>query len=604
MFYNKNDSDGEYAMKKEYEDFLLSEYGNSRIEPTKISLDDYDFIVPYSYANPLGNYDAFEKDLFGKYIQNQTKELKKYADNGYRKIPTLRFQDIRIVCPYRLRNLSLDEAKHKVAAEINTRYNKAIRLTMALNEIYPNNKLFVNVDADNVKKLSEQYNNYLLHEFEDKALVSAAKMNQFVKQKLSLLRGAFKHLSAPIFQSMNKHYIKHLTKFKAFWNRNSSKLTVALGATTLAGALTLIAYKNSKGNSTKERENSVQIDTSKNISQTKGNTDPKNTTSTLKGFDALDKNVQEFLKNKGLGKEKLNAVQKHNLNVFIKTQKDFKLFVAFAENFYASAIDDNKGFATLGYGCTNYLNEKGEPLEKCGNGGKMSAFVQMGQTITKSQAMEQVERVSNFSILPKILESVKVKLDENKMFVTKNFAYVANKQFESSKFVEALNNRRSNKYLSQCLALWNVDAGIPKRFFMLHLVLNNHLTPKDFIKFRPVSCYNLTLDQCLVCRKNPDGSTKTKKLPVVTTEVKKGRLQKITRYQTRPDYVMQNGMPQFTDDPKLITLYINSMRAKPNEKCVANIVPASIIPEYNVRKGKKQDYLALSFQQKRNNRES
>ena len=405
---------------------------------------------------------------------------------------------------------------------------------------------------------------------------------------------------------MNKQYIKNLAKFKAFWERNSTKLAIAIGATTLASALTFGTYKHSKENLAKEKENPVQIDSTKKTSRSEGNTDKNNNkNSTPVGFDALNKNVQEFLESKGLGKEQLNDVQRHNLNVFIKTQKDFKLFVAFAENFYASAIDDKKGFATLGYGCTNYLDEKGQPLEKRGNSGKISAFVQMGQSITKIQAMEQVERVANFCILPKILEAVKVKLDENKMFVTKNFAYVANKQFESSKFVEALNNHKSNKYLSQCLAIWNVDAGIPKRFFMLHLVLNNHLTPKEFINFRPVSCYNLTLDQCLVCKRNPDGSTKMKKIPVVTTEIKKGRRQKITRYQTRPDYLMKNGMPQFTNDPKLINLSINMMRAKSNERCVANIVPASIIPNYfNMRKNKKQDYLAAAFKQKYNDRES
>lgn len=593
-------------MKKEYEDFLLSEYGNSRVKPTKISLENYDFIVPYSYANPLGNYEAFEKALFSKYLQKQTEEIKKYTENGYNKIPTLRFQDICIVRPYRLINLSVDEAKQKIADEINKRYNKAIRLTIALNNAYPDKKLYVKVDSDNVKKLSAQYNSYFHDEFEDKALASAAKMNQLAKQKISLLHGAFKRLSAPIFQSMNKQYIKNLAKFKAFWERNSTKLTIAIGATTLASALTFGTYKHSKENSAKEKENPVQIDSTKKTSRSEGNTDKNNNKNSAPvGFDALNKNVQEFLESKGLGKEQLNDVQRHNLNVFIKTQKDFKLFVAFAENFYASAIDDKKGFATLGYGCTNYLDEKGQPLEKRGNSGKISAFVQMGQSITKIQAMEQVERVSNFSILPKILEAVKVKLDENKMFVTKNFAYVANKQFESSKFVEALNNHKSNKYLSQCLAIWNVDAGIPKRFFMLHLVLNNHLTPKEFINFRPVSCYNLTLDQCLVCKRNPDGSTKMKKIPVVTTEIKKGRRQKITRYQTRPDYLMKNGMPQFTNDPKLINLSINMMRAKSNEQCVANIVPASIIPNYfNMRKNKKQDYLAAVFKQKYNDRES
>ena len=40
-------------MKKEYENFLLNEYGNSRLEAVKKSLGPYDFIVPYAHANDI-----------------------------------------------------------------------------------------------------------------------------------------------------------------------------------------------------------------------------------------------------------------------------------------------------------------------------------------------------------------------------------------------------------------------------------------------------------------------------------------------------------------------------------------------------------------------
>ena len=64
-------------------------------------------------------------------------------------------------------------------------------------------------------------------------------------------------------------------------------------------------------------------------------------------------------------------------------------------------------------------------------------------------------------------------------------------------------------------------------------------------------------------------------------------------------------MYHFLINQKLINLSINMMRAKSNERCVANIVPASIIPDYyNMRKNKKQDYLAAVFKQKYNDRES
>ena len=132
-------------MKKEYENFLLNEYGNSRLEAVKISLGLYDFIVPYAYANPMGNYDEFEKALFSKYLQQQANEIKKYSENGYRKIPTLRFKDTFLVCPYRLRRLDSREAMMKIADEIYKRYTKAIRLTMALNKAFPDKPHYVKV---------------------------------------------------------------------------------------------------------------------------------------------------------------------------------------------------------------------------------------------------------------------------------------------------------------------------------------------------------------------------------------------------------------------------------------------------------------------------
>lgn len=592
-------------MKKEYENFLLNEYGNSRLEAVKTSLGPYDFIVPYAYANPMGNYDEFEKALFSKYLQQQADEIKKYSENGYRKIPTLRFKDTILVCPYRLRRLDSREAMMKIADEIYKRYTKAIRLTMALNKAFPDKPHYVKVDSENVKKLGQEYNDYQLQNLQDEVLVSATKMERIVEQKNSKISGAIKNLSQPILKAMGQKYMRHLEQIKRIWNKNRNKIQVAFGATTLAALLTMGAYKPAAEKDKKEFITEAGISPTKilnSVPQTILNYSNKKQ-KTVKGFDLLDKNVKEFLTECGLGKDQLNDVQRHNLDVFIKTLPDFKLFVAFAENFHGTAVDDNKGFITLGYGCTNYLDEKGQPLEKRGTTGKVSAFVHVGQSVTKEQGMEQVERVSYFCMLPKILEAVKVKLNEKKMFVTQSFAYVANKQFEDSRFVEALNSGKSNKYLSQCLAIWNIDAGIPKRFFMLNLVLKDKLNPKEIVNFKPVSCYNLTLDQCLVCKKNPDGSTKMKKVPVTTTEIIKGRKRKVKRYKARPDYVMKNGMPQFNDDPQLTAQALDMMKAEQDEKCVADILPSYLTPVF-LNKKNKQTYFAVSVKQNKNGRES
>ena len=170
-------------MKQEYEDYLLQEYNNSRLSPVKISVCKYDFIVPYAYANPMGNYEAFEEALFSKYLNAQSQEIAKYSDNGYRKVPTLTFKDRVIVTPYRLRNMQKQEAQLKIADEIYKHYNKAIRLTMALNKNKPEQKRYVKVDCGSVKSLDAEYNEYLLQKYQDKTMASAAKLEDMVKQK-------------------------------------------------------------------------------------------------------------------------------------------------------------------------------------------------------------------------------------------------------------------------------------------------------------------------------------------------------------------------------------------------------------------------------------
>lgn len=575
-------------MKKEYEDFLLSEYKNSNFEPFKISLGKYDFFVPVAYATGNYDYSAFEQALFSQYLKNQATEIAKYSKDGVRKIPTLRFKDMIIVKPYSLRNLQDDEAKLKVVENIYARYKKAVRLTMLLNNANPDNSLKIRVDTDNMKRLNKAYNQYLAQKFKDKALVSAAKMSDFTKQGGTILYNTFKVLTAPVFKNMSDKYLKRLEHIKKIFEKNHKRIGAVLGAATLCAFLSLSVYK--CANPKKERKSDIieagiaPDKTLKNISDAvihykhaakKDNTSKakQNTATKTIGFETLDENVQEALTAQGLGKDQLNDVQKHNLAAFINTQQDFRTFVAFAENFHSTTYDDNKGFLTIGYGCTNYLDEKGNPLEKCGIRGKMSAFVQKGQYITQRQAMQQVDRASYFYLLPKILKNVKVKLNNTKMFVTKNFAFVANNEFGDSEFVKALNENKPNNHLSRCLALWKVDAGISKRFFVLHMILNNYITADEIKTFKPAGCYNLQIDQCLVCHKNPDGSTKMKKTPVVTTEIKNGKKKKIRRFKNRPVYKIQNGMPQFYCKQQAIDEAVALMKAEPDEKCVAQIVP-------------------------------
>lgn len=591
-------------MKKEYEDFLLEEYGKSRILPTKISIGQYDFLVPYAYANPVDN-TAFEKALFHKYQQAQTAEMKKYKEKGYTKIPMLHFTDTVIVMPYRLRTLSPEEAKNKIADEIYKRYNKAVRLAMALKQACPKESYPVKVDEASVKELDAAYNKYLQDTFQDKALVAAVKMNRLSRKNFSTAGHTFSFLSVPLFRMMNKQYLKQLNRLKSILQKNHDKLTAFLGTTSLAGALTFGVYKICQQKTPEKIENTLEIlatpsciadiinDTATKIEAFSSRKGVKTTIDA----SALNNNVKNFLKERGFNK--LNSVQAHNLDMYLKTRELSNNFIAFAEDFHSEVYDDKKGFLTIGYGCTNYLDEHGNPWEKVGKTGKKSAFVQEGQTTTKMQAMNQVNYVSDFTILPKILDLVKVKLDEKQMIVTKNFAFITNTQFEETKYLQALNDKRSNEYLSQCMALWKVDAGLPKRIYVLHLILTGKLDAGEIQKFKPASCYSLSLDQCLACYKNPDGTTKMKDVKVVTTEIIKGRKKKVVRIKTRPVYKMKNGLPYFISTPQNIQTCINMMKAQPHEPCVAQIVPPSNLRQnIYVQTAANRELLSMYRQQK------
>lgn len=568
-------------MKKEYEDFLVKEYKNSRIAPTKISIGKYDLLVPYAYANPMGDNRALENALFDKYIEARLSESQKYMAAGYKKIPVLRFQDIKIVKPFRLREKTDNEAQNLVIEAIVKRYNKAVKLTMALQEAYPDKNYAVRVDSDSVRQMSKQYNQYLKETVKDEVVASAVKVGKRLQENGSLLYGTFKRVSLPVLQKMGQQYLKQLAALKRIYAKKRGIINKTLGMTALAGVLTLgtyrqqqvaqVAEEKDKTEFVKNQESMLQYFIS-HIKNAGKNNEQKKTQSN--SVMKLDKNVQEFLAQQGL--DTLDEVQQHNLNLFIKTRYARNMLIAFAENFEDKTYDDKKGFLTIGYGCTNYLDEKGRPWEKYSSvSRKKSAFVQAGQKTTKAEATIQVDRHCNFITLPKLLKLIKVKLTEEQMIVTNDFAYVTNDKFAETQYLQALNEKKPNSYLSQCMALWNNDAGLPKRLFVSHLILNGYLRPANLKTFKPSSCYNLTLDECYDCKKNPDGSTKMVKLPVTTREIVRGKLRKVVRRQVRPDYKIKNGLPSFSTDKENIKTCIASMQAKDGELCVAHIVPSS-----------------------------
>lgn len=565
-------------MKENKEKFLLSEYGNSRIQPYSYSFGQYDIIVPKEYASPMETFDSLEKALFDKYLgENAIKEREKYAKIGM-KAPRLRTGDLFLIKPFRMRDLSDEEALKKVTAEAFRRYKKAVSLAIKLRNAEPDREHPVKVGTADVKSMNTAYNKILLKKFGNNTCVAAAKISNAAQKQGRFLRGTFAQLSAPLLKAMARKYNRQLSQLQKFYkeHRTAVKATggIALGALLAAGT----AHKNNS-----EKDFFTPNFELLSRMQEPIDTMPESMESLQTGsVERLNPNVVEYLKENGL--DKLNDVQKHNLDMYLQTRNAGNLFIAFAENFHEEAYDDGKGFMTIGYGCTSYLDEKGRPWKKSVQHGKRTALVVKGQRTTMTEAMEQVNRYSDFVILPKILNNVKVKLNDNQMIATKNFAYVSGNGFQDSKYLEALNKNKSNTYLGKCLTLWCKDAGVPKRLFFCYLVLIDRLQAKDIAELKPGGCYAVELDDVLVCYKNPDGSTKMTKEKVVTTERRRNRRTgkyasvKVKHIRLRPMKKKdREGMAFFISNSEDINKCIALASPTGDEKKVADIVPKSTL---------------------------
>jgi len=549
------------------EKFLLSEYGNSRIQPYSYSFGKYDIIVPFAYASPFQTFDDLEKKLFDKYLgEKALAERKKYAKLGM-KAPKLRSGNLLLIKPFELRNLSDAEALEKITAEAFRRYNKAISLSIKLHNIEPDKDHPVKVGTNDVKKMNAAYNKILLEKLNDKIFVAAAKTVNIVKKQGRFLRKTFARLSAPVLKAMDQKYNKQLSMLKKFYQNNRTAVKTAgiatLGTFLFAG----ITHKDDK-----EKFNTPSFEWLKGIKE------PVDEQWESQGKTyTLSKYVVQYLDSLGLGLDKLNPVQKHNLELYLATREERDVLIAFAEDFHPVGIDDQKGYGTNGYGSTFKIDEKT---------GNITRRIQVGEKTTKEKGMKAVDANSDFHFLPHLLTDITVDLseDENgdkKMVVLNNFSHLTGPDIGSTSFCKALNEKRPINELCQHLARWNVDAGVPKRMFFLKLYLEGKISVKDILSLKPAGCYNVNLEDIMLCYKNRDGSTKMEKKKVVTTELRKdrkGRQRKVKRtsIRVRPKYKIIGGMPCFTQDNNVIAQSIAAAKPEENEKTVADILPAEM----------------------------
>lgn len=565
-------------MDANQERFLINEYGNSRIQPYSYSFGQYDIIVPFAYASPFESFDALEKKLFDKYLPSGgkkfCKECEKYAKLGL-SIPKLRMANLLLIKPFRMRDLSDAEALKRVTAEAYKRYLKAVDLALKLHNADPLQNHQVKIGTDDVKKLSVQYEKLLLDKFGDKVLVSAAKVGSYAGKKGKFLKESVNNLSAEKFADMTKKYIKKLSRLKAFYEKNKSAAKIALPITLSA----FLVLGSSLHGRLEQRDDLKFLSFAQTVPQ-------KNNVESY----SLSKYVAQHLDSLGLGMDKLNAVQKHNLDIYLKTHEERDIFIAFAEDFQPVGIDDQKGYGTNGYGSTFKIDEKT---------GNIVRRIKIGEKTTKEKGIANVDNNSDFHFLPHLLTDVKVKLNERQMVVLNNFAHLTGPNIGATSFCEALNQKRPLNELCQHLARWNVDPGVPKRMFFLDLYLRGRINMEDILGFKPAGCYNNQLYDVLVCNTKADGSAKMEAKRVTTTELCRGRKVKKMRIKYRPSFKMKNGMPYFTGDKEVIAQCIENAKPGENEKTVADILPKNLYSAY-MQKTQHNQYLAMGNTKQQN----
>lgn len=202
-------------------------------------------------------------------------------------------------------------------------------------------------------------------------------------------------------------------------------------------------------------------------------------------------------KNKSEQKQEIQAKDPFgNLQMFSRCHDAIKVSLAFAENFAPKAFKDGVGVATIGYGCTYYLDEKGR-------GSRATSPVRMGDKITKEEANVQKERYLQFETLRQIQESVKVPMDEETMIATCNFAYVlGSANFKNSEYLKAINRGETGKDLVRYLTGYRQQKGLLPRFYFMGALLNGKLKVSDLLDLNAEGCYNLTIRDVCVYKGN------------------------------------------------------------------------------------------------------
>ena len=171
--------------KKELTNFLLWEYGQTRIVPPMVRINGKDYVVPHAYVREYKDpKQAFVKDYFDLMRKDYLKYQNNHEDVKYISLTSKNGEQHRLVVPYAMRNRKENAAKiaKKVFARADKKYWEAVELSLNLTEAYPDRPFKTFIDYPNLKEMRKAYNQHQFREARDRAAYITKKVGTFLSK--------------------------------------------------------------------------------------------------------------------------------------------------------------------------------------------------------------------------------------------------------------------------------------------------------------------------------------------------------------------------------------------------------------------------------------
>ncbi len=413
-------------MKEDLAGFLKSEYKVAGIDPVFICMHGKKYLIPYPYVRDYQDYKKVFMTDFFDIMRRDYFAYKKYNAPVQYIIWHDQDKQRKLIVPYDLRSkqVSPQEVVNRIFKRAEKKYTKAVSLAKYLAEAYPERPYQTLINIAQVRDMQKARYEHQLKVARDTAVYLTKRVGNFLAQNAVKVTNNIKNMDVDTLKIKARRWA----------------VGVML-STTVAGAVYM-------------------------------------------AFQISEKQEEKKARKEQLLQWKIEDPLGH-VQMFSRCHDAIKMSLAFVENFAEKAFEDGGGVQTIGYGCTYYLDEKG-------NGSRVANPVKKEDKITMEEADIQKERYLQFEVLKQIRENVTVPMDEATMIATCNFAYVlGSTNFRKSEYLKALNEGKTGEDLARYLTGYRVQKGLLSRFYFMGSLLKGDMKVSDFMELTAEGCYNL-----------------------------------------------------------------------------------------------------------------